>query len=303
MIGAEYPFLIQPRCPAVDDPEILGFLRFTQTLCRFAWVELELEPEGDGQSQKYRLGSGRGRRVDAQLHVGPDFRAVLGFPIAGNLSRELGELLSQLLATILDRRRLRIQTRLMSAILDTTPSPVLVFAAEGDIVFANPPADRLLSLQTEDDLLAETDGYPQQPLFTLLCGLVERTAAADGAGSSWKGNLKLVDGRVMRCEVTRVELATENDPVAVLAFLQPVEMGSDTRVDVVATSYGLSPREQEVLQLLVQGLTTVAIADELGISPYTVRDHLKHLYRKTRTGSRGELLRMISQPSSAQTVV
>jgi DNA-binding CsgD family transcriptional regulator len=39
------------------------------------------------------------------------------------------------------------------------------------------------------------------------------------------------------------------------------------------------------------------MADRLGISPHTIRDHLKHLYRKTGTGSRSELLGMISRKS------
>jgi DNA-binding CsgD family transcriptional regulator len=297
-MGAKHPFLIQPRCPAVDDPEIGGFLRVAQTMGGFTWVELVLEPDGDGEVQSYRRGSSRGRPTAVQLRVGREFRASLRIPVTAKPSRELEELLSQNLTTILDCHTLRTQARLMNAVLDATSSAVLLFTVEGDIVYANPPADRLLSLQTEDELLAETNGQPRQPLFTLLCALVERTAVADHGGSSWKGTLNLVDGRVMTCEVTRVELASGNDPVAVLAFLQPIDVGSDARVDVVAASYGLSPRELEVLELLVQGLTTVAIAEELGISPHTVRDHLKHLYRKTRTSSRGELLGMISRPPS-----
>jgi len=37
------------------------------------------------------------------------------------------------------------------------------------------------------------------------------------------------------------------------------------------------------------------VADELGISPHTIRDHLKHLYRKTGTKGRNELLGLISR--------
>jgi len=79
--------------------------------------------------------------------------------------------------------------------------------------------------------------------------------------------------------------------------MRPVGSDSAVRVDAFASSYGLSPREQEVVGLLVQGQTTVAMADQLGISPHTVRDHLKHLYRKTETGSRSELLGLISRAS------
>jgi DNA-binding CsgD family transcriptional regulator len=39
------------------------------------------------------------------------------------------------------------------------------------------------------------------------------------------------------------------------------------------------------------------MAEELGISPHTIRDHLKHLYRKTGTNGRNELLGLISRAS------
>jgi DNA-binding CsgD family transcriptional regulator len=101
----------------------------------------------------------------------------------------------------------------------------------------------------------------------------------------------------MACEVTRILEAGEHGSGAVLALMQPVGSDSAVLVDEFASSYRLSPREQEVVQLLVQGQTTVAMADQLGISTHTVRDHLKHLYRKTETGSRSELLGLISRAS------
>jgi DNA-binding CsgD family transcriptional regulator len=79
--------------------------------------------------------------------------------------------------------------------------------------------------------------------------------------------------------------------------LQPTESESGTRIQVFSSSHGLSPREQEVLHLLGRGLTTTAMAEELGISPHTIRDHLKNLYRKTGTKGRNELLGLISRAS------
>lgn len=41
----------------------------------------------------------------------------------------------------------------------------------------------------------------------------------------------------------------------------------------------LRPREIEVLELLTQGLRYKDIADELGISPHTVKFHISNAYR------------------------
>lgn len=53
---------------------------------------------------------------------------------------------------------------------------------------------------------------------------------------------------------------------------------------------GVTPREREIATLLAQGLTNAEIAKALVLSPYTVQDHIKSLFEKTRVGSRQELV-------------
>jgi PAS domain S-box-containing protein len=52
----------------------------------------------------------------------------------------------------------------------------------------------------------------------------------------------------------------------------------------------LSPRESEVLALLVSGDRVPAIAKRLHISPHTVRNHLKSMFRKLEVGTQSELI-------------
>lgn len=54
--------------------------------------------------------------------------------------------------------------------------------------------------------------------------------------------------------------------------------------------YGISKREAEVLELLVNGLTTGQIAQRLVIAEATVGDHVKSLFRKTKANKRSELV-------------
>jgi len=53
-------------------------------------------------------------------------------------------------------------------------------------------------------------------------------------------------------------------------------------------SENLSPRETEILELLVAGSFFKEIADRLGISGETVRTHVNHIYRKLHVRSRTE---------------
>ena len=52
----------------------------------------------------------------------------------------------------------------------------------------------------------------------------------------------------------------------------------------------LSPREIELLQLLARGYNNRQAAAELEISPHTIGDHVKSIYRKLRVSSRGEAM-------------
>jgi FixJ family two-component response regulator len=54
----------------------------------------------------------------------------------------------------------------------------------------------------------------------------------------------------------------------------------------------LTPREKEVLDLVVAGLLNKQIADELGTSELTVKTHRAHVMEKTKAESLAHLVRM-----------
>ena len=51
--------------------------------------------------------------------------------------------------------------------------------------------------------------------------------------------------------------------------------------------YGLSTREKEILELMVQGLIKKEIADRLDLSYHTVDNHLRSIYTKLHVHTRG----------------
>ncbi len=53
---------------------------------------------------------------------------------------------------------------------------------------------------------------------------------------------------------------------------------------------GITPRERDVLDLLLDGLPTKRVATRLDLSLHTVNDHLKAIYRKVGASGRDELL-------------
>jgi FixJ family two-component response regulator len=64
------------------------------------------------------------------------------------------------------------------------------------------------------------------------------------------------------------------------------------QADLLVRYRSLTPREQEVLPLLVSGLLNKQAAAELGITEYTVQIHRGHIMRKMRADSFAALVRM-----------
>jgi DNA-binding CsgD family transcriptional regulator len=62
---------------------------------------------------------------------------------------------------------------------------------------------------------------------------------------------------------------------------------------LVLQAYGLTEREMQVAHLVLKGLSTGEIADNLAITALTVQQHLKSVFDKTAVHSRRELVTQV----------
>jgi DNA-binding CsgD family transcriptional regulator len=96
-----------------------------------------------------------------------------------------------------------------------------------------------------------------------------------------------------------ITVPTDQGPVSVHATAVTGEEGATSLVlerprpivltNLIIAAYGFTPREREVAELVLRGLTTKQLAATLDISDYTVQDHLKAIFAKTGVASRGDL--------------
>jgi FixJ family two-component response regulator len=74
------------------------------------------------------------------------------------------------------------------------------------------------------------------------------------------------------------------------------------RANLLARYHSLTPREQQVLPLLVQGMLNKQAAGELGITEYTVQIHRGHIMRKMRADSFAMLVKLAGKLNLEPTV-
>jgi len=113
----------------------------------------------------------------------------------------------------------------------------------------------------------------------------ELAEAAFRAGTPPVARARAASGDWLVGSASRVDA----DQVAVV--LRPGDVGSV--VPAFARWAGFTRREASVLLLLAEGRTSRGVARELDISPYTVDDHLRALYRKAGVRGRDELLALV----------
>jgi len=67
--------------------------------------------------------------------------------------------------------------------------------------------------------------------------------------------------------------------------------------------YAISPRETEIINEICRGLSNQQIADKLFISLQTVKDHTHRIYSKTECESRSQLIRMVNEGLSNESLI
>lgn len=103
--------------------------------------------------------------------------------------------------------------------------------------------------------------------------------------------------------ILRDKSVFESDSLADIVEDDVTETSPDDRFvsacETIAKSYQLTRREEEVLQLLAEGLTAVAIAETLVISTSTAKTHIRNIYTKLNIHTQNELILLVHRNQSS----
>lgn len=199
----------------------------------------------------------------------------------------LAPLAAQLLARLSQAPGDRCARERLLALAEAIEEPAILFDRAGTILFANEAADALMSRQTEEGLAVLSGDRRTTPLVSYLMQLAT-------LGNARAERIALTDGRCLEARVVDVpgDGTAARPPVKIVLLEERAAPTiDDVRPHLVAR--GVSGREAEVVSGVLRGLRNSEIANELFISEYTVKDHLKHAFRKLSVASRGELLRTL----------
>jgi DNA-binding CsgD family transcriptional regulator len=83
-----------------------------------------------------------------------------------------------------------------------------------------------------------------------------------------------------------------NSPAAIVYVSDPL-VRPEPDLHVLSSAFNLSPREAELAALLLRGDSLAQAADHLAMSRNTARNHLQAIFRKTRTNTQSELIRLL----------
>jgi DNA-binding CsgD family transcriptional regulator len=160
---------------------------------------------------------------------------------------------------------------------------VLVLAADG-AVMADPTAERWLAQLQES-------GELPVALIAVACQARRIAAGQATPETVARARVRTAAGRWLVLHATTLACPDATTTVVV----GPAPM--DEIAPLIASAYGLSPRERAVTRLVARGLATTAIGAELHLSPWTVQDHLKSIFGKVGVRSRGELVARLYFPA------
>jgi len=171
--------------------------------------------------------------------------------------------------------------------LERVRVPAYVIDRHGIIRWVNAAAEKLVGdvrgLQMTS-VLAPEERPRGREIFT-------RNLMGPPEGSDNRGVFLGADGERIEMEVSGVPLMRGGHVIGVFGQVKDVEEDHD----VPPPHPSLTPRQAEILRLLEKGRSTEQIAAELHLSPETVRNHIRGIFRNLGVRSRLEAVALAHQ--------
>jgi DNA-binding CsgD family transcriptional regulator len=181
----------------------------------------------------------------------------------------------------------------LSAIIDLFPLGIVVLNGRTQIVFANAAAQEIL---VDGRLIHSREGILETTSATYNRALAEAIERAKRSGSKGPLGFNMVRAGLPPVSVAVAAILPRDARSSSLGVNRLLVLISDplqkisADSDVIGTLFDFTPKETVIAQKTLEGIDITDVAQELKLSTYTVRNHLKQLFSKTNTKKHAELL-------------
>ena len=186
--------------------------------------------------------------------------------------------------------------------LDRLSTALFLIAGNSHVLYMNHAAETLLARGV--GLLIDHDGIctgnpSETATLRRLIGRAALTSAAQGNGAGGTMTVSHRDHRppldVLVSPIRLEDVHPMLDRPAALVYVTDPDAVIYSAGAELQRRFGLTSAETRVAMLIGEGRTVRQIAEQLHVSPHTVRTQLKAVLAKTETTRQGELIRLISR--------
>ncbi|QGG49579.1 helix-turn-helix transcriptional regulator [Lysinibacillus pakistanensis] len=156
---------------------------------------------------------------------------------------------------------------------------IVIIDKELRVLSSNTKAYELLSILRKYESL--TEWQVPKPIQAICASLL-----ADSYNTNTSLIVPIKDTGYIAIRASLMLTSLQEQQIALLIN----EASSREMLNFLIMAYNLTPREKEVVFEIIKGIPTKEIAFNLGISHYTVQDHLKVIFQKVKVSNRNELV-------------
>ena len=182
-------------------------------------------------------------------------------------------------------RRSLVATAIATGTVARDGPGLIVLAADGSMEATSPEATRWLAELADDSRGPAACDVP--PYAVLQVAGRARAIANDTLSpeiAPATARIRTRAGRWLLAHATMLDGRLPGRVAVILEAARPAEIAP-----LIVEAYGLSQRERQITELLLQGASTSEMAGRLRLSPLTVQDHLKAIFEKMAVRSRREV--------------
>ncbi len=167
---------------------------------------------------------------------------------------------------------------------DEAPGLILL-DANGEPEAVNAAAQRWMAELAVGGLTPGAAGLPG-PIYAV-AAVAQRAAGREAEAASEPARLRVQtqSGRWLVLYGSVLDSGSRARTSVIIEVARPAEIAP-----LIVQAYGLTIRERQITQLVLQGRSTEEIAKRLWLSPYTVQDHLKSIFDKVGVRTRRALV-------------